>query len=123
MPQRTKLLYNESMFFSIITAIIIFFSFPQPVQATYEPLSVPNNKYGIHIAEMTDLKDAAALVNSQNGDWGYVTLVIQDGDRNTGKWQELGIKSDLLDSPAPSPQEVAEARQLMTDLLPNLSIT
>jgi len=89
MPQRTKLLYNESMFFSIITAIIIFFSFPQPVQATYEPLSVPNNKYGIHIAEMTDLKDAAALVNSQNGDWGYVTLVIQDGDRNTGKWQEL----------------------------------
>jgi len=78
------------MYFSIITFIVaLCISFVHPVHAIYEPLSVPNNKYGIHIAEMTDLKDAADLVNSSEGDWGYVTLVIQDGDRNIGKWQEL----------------------------------
>ncbi len=38
------------------------------------------------------------------------------------KWQELGIKSDLLDSPSPNPQEVEDARQLMSNLLPNIKI-
>lgn len=39
------------------------------------------------------------------------------------KWQELGIKSDLLDKPSPSPQEVTEAYQLMARLLPKIEIT
>lgn len=39
------------------------------------------------------------------------------------KWKELGIKSDLLDSSSPSPQEVEKARQLMTNLLPTIKIT
>jgi hypothetical protein len=73
--------------FALFLLLISFL--PQPIRAFYEPLSVPNNKYGIHIAELTDLKDAAGLVNSNGGDWGYVTLVIQDGDRNVGKWQEI----------------------------------
>lgn len=38
------------------------------------------------------------------------------------KWQELGIKSNLLESPPPSPQEAEEARQLMSNLLPNIRI-
>ena len=56
--------------------------------AIYDPLSVPNNEYGIHIADPQDIPDAATLVNS-NGDWGYVTLVIQENDRNTDKWQKI----------------------------------
>lgn len=56
--------------------------------AIYDPLSVPNNKYGIHIADPQDISDAAILVNS-NGDWGYVTLVIGENDRNTQKWQKI----------------------------------
>ena len=67
---------------------MLFFS-PPPIYAISDPLSVPNNKYGIHVAELTDLKDAANLVNANGGDWGHVTLVIQDGDRNVGKWQEV----------------------------------
>jgi len=55
----------------------------------YDPLSIPNNKFGIHVAELSDLKDAQALVNSNGGDWGYVTIVIQDGDKNKDKWQEV----------------------------------
>jgi hypothetical protein len=51
----------------------------------------PNNKFGIHLAQphLEDLKKAAELVNSNGGDWGYVTLVIQENDRNSQKWQEI----------------------------------
>lgn len=38
------------------------------------------------------------------------------------KWQALGITSDLLEIPPPTPQEVEEARQLMTRLLPDIKI-
>jgi hypothetical protein len=37
----------------------------------------------------TDLSDAAQLVNSSGGDWGYVTVVIPDNDRDIGKWQHI----------------------------------
>lgn len=53
-------------------------------------ISLPNNKFGIHLAvpSREDEQSAAKLVNSHGGSWGYVTLVIQDNDRNTEKWQE-----------------------------------
>lgn len=38
------------------------------------------------------------------------------------KWLALGLKSELLDTPAPSPQEVTEARQFMQILLPQMKI-
>src|SRR3989344_543595 len=68
--------------------LFLFLLATAQVRAIYDPLSVPNNKYGIHIADPQDIPDAAFLVNS-NGDWGYVTLVIQDNDRNTDKWQRI----------------------------------
>jgi len=77
------------LIFKLLAIIFLLFLFHSPIHAVYDPLSVPNNKYGIHVAELMDLPDAAALVNSNNGDWGYITLVIQDGDKNTGKWQEV----------------------------------
>jgi len=50
-----------------------------------------NNKFGIHLAQphLEDLKKVTELVNSNGGDWGYVTLVIQENDRNSQKWQEI----------------------------------
>lgn len=53
--------------------------------------SLPNNKFGIHLAvpQKEDIDKAAELVNSSGGKWGYVTLVIQENDRDSGKWQEI----------------------------------
>ncbi len=68
---------------------LLLFLFPQPVSAVYDPLSVPNNKYGIHIADFNDIADIAPLVNSSGGDWGYVTLVASDSDRDKGRWQSM----------------------------------
>ena len=55
--------------------------------AIYDPFSVPNNKFGIHIADTNNIPEVAPLVNSSGGDWGYVTLVIHEDDRDIGKWQ------------------------------------
>ena len=59
------------------------------VLAISDPQSVPNNSFGIHIANIQDLADAAKLVNSGGGDWGYVTLVITKDNRLNNLWQDV----------------------------------
>lgn len=65
------------------------FLLAKPVLAIYIPQDVPNNRFGIHIIDENDLNDAASLLNSSGGDWGYVKLVIREDDRNRDKWQEV----------------------------------
>lgn len=72
---------------SISTLICLILA--KPTQAIYNPLEVPNNHYGIHILEDHEIDPAAALVNSNGGDWGYVTLVIRENDRQIDKWQAV----------------------------------
>jgi hypothetical protein len=57
--------------------------------AINNPLKTTNNNYGIHIIDTLDLEDAAKLVNSSGGDWGYVTFVIRKDERDTKRWQEV----------------------------------
>ncbi|MGB9707490.1 MAG: hypothetical protein ACPL1D_01925, partial [Microgenomates group bacterium] len=77
-------------FLSLFIVIIIYSLFIihfHPVFAQ-EP---QNNIFGIHLAQphLEGLKKVKELVNSSGGDWGYVTLVIQENDRNLQKWQEI----------------------------------
>ncbi len=76
-------------FFGVLLAAILFLFNNSIIQAINNPLEQPNNKYGIHVASMNDLRDAQTLVNSSGGDWGYVTFVIQSGDRNKDYWQYI----------------------------------
>lgn len=70
--------------------ILSFFLFlPRQSFAVEDPLKVPNNKFGIHILFPSELEDAAKLVNSNGGDWGYVTIPLQSGDRDLEKWQDF----------------------------------
>jgi len=75
-------------FFIVVLFIILASCFIIPAYA-FES-SVPNNKFGIHLATPSkeELDSAAKLVNTHGGSWGYVTVVIQDNDRNKVKWQE-----------------------------------
>jgi hypothetical protein len=59
--------------------------------AFYDPLTSPNSKYGIHIISPVEkeVNEAVKLVNSSGGDWGYVTVVIEDKDRDKDKWQKF----------------------------------
>jgi len=69
----------------ILIFILFYFLFTKQV------ISADNNIYGIHLAQpdMQDIRAAAGLVNSNGGKWGYVTLVIQENDRNRQKWQGI----------------------------------
>lgn len=71
--------------FSFFVLCSLFFA--APIRAITNPLQVPNNIYGIHIIDENDLEDAARLVNSNGGEWGYVTLVIREDERDKSKWQ------------------------------------
>jgi len=70
-----------------LTLLFLAFLIPPKVHAIENPLASPNNFFGIHIHDENDLDDAAKLVNSSGGDWGYVTLAIPKGDRNLARWQ------------------------------------
>jgi hypothetical protein len=82
----------------IVLFVLIFLSFflPRGVSAVSDPLSVANNRFGIHIIDPVDLEDAARLVNSSSGDWGYVTLVITQTQRDSRRWQEVLDKARRL---------------------------
>jgi hypothetical protein len=70
-----------------IMLISLLFLHLKPCFAIEDPLSLPNNKMGIHILFPSEISSAAKLVNSSGGDWGYVTIPIQAGDRDLDKWQ------------------------------------
>lgn len=80
----------------ILSSLIIFLSLSKSVKAVVKPTESSNNIFGIHIHDESDLEDAARLVNSKGGDWGYVTIVIRKDDRNTQKWQETFNKMRRL---------------------------
>ena len=72
--------------------VLFFFYFLFTPQTTFAlDLNLPNNKFGIHLAvpDREDLIKASELVNSTGGKWGYVTLVIQENDRDKKKWQAV----------------------------------
>lgn len=71
----------------VIIFSVIFLVSKDTVGAVENPLGVANNKFGIHVIDENDLENASVLVNSSGGDWGYVTIVITQNDRNLDKWQ------------------------------------
>lgn len=70
-------------------SLVILFTTQSCVFAENNPISTDNNKFGIHIIDEHDLKDAATLVNSGGGDWGYITFVITQKERDHGRWQKV----------------------------------
>jgi len=70
----------------VLIALFILLFLPTSIYA-----SSPNNIYGIHLAQphLEALKEASNLVNSNGGKWGYVTLIIQENDRDHNKWQGI----------------------------------
>ncbi|OGH24905.1 MAG: hypothetical protein A3B47_02225 [Candidatus Levybacteria bacterium RIFCSPLOWO2_01_FULL_39_24] len=73
----------------LVIAILITTQCCKNAYAIEDPLSIPNNKFGVHILFTTELSDASRLFNSNGGDWGYVTIPIQAGDRDLEKWQRF----------------------------------
>ncbi len=74
----------------IFVILLLFFLLnSKPALAVVDSASSLNNKFGIHIFSEKDLSSAASLVNSNGGDWGYVTIVITEGERDHDRWQKV----------------------------------
>ncbi len=65
---------------------------------TYKTYAQENNIFGMSLLQPTDddFKSVATLINGPTGDWGYVTLVIQENDRDVRKWQDIFEKAREL---------------------------
>lgn len=72
----------------LFTIFLTIFSVSR-VYAIVDPLLTANNKFGIHILFPSELGEAARLINSNGGDWGYVTIPIQATDKDAEKWQKF----------------------------------
>lgn len=72
----------------ILLVLLVFIGIYSPVLA-YDPISVPNNRMGVHILDTNEINEAAKLVNSSGGDWGYVTIPIRSNDRDRDKWMKF----------------------------------
>ncbi len=79
-----------ALLFLIISSIGSFIN-PTLVSAIYDPTTVANNPYGIHLISPTadESVPAGELVNSSGGDWGYVTILITRKDKDQVKWQKF----------------------------------
>ncbi|MBP7832651.1 MAG: hypothetical protein KA035_02670 [Candidatus Levybacteria bacterium] len=75
--------------FLCLVVIMLSLLFTNQVQAAEDPLKNPNNPIGVHILFTDELEQAAKLVNSNGGEWGYVTIPIQIGDRDLERWQKF----------------------------------
>ncbi len=83
---------NRCLRIVILLTFLLFYlltNFTNEISAVENPLTVPNNYFGIHILNENDLDDAKALVNSNGGDWGYVTFVIRKDEKDPKRWQEF----------------------------------
>ena len=76
-------------FISIVSILFGLLIFVCPADAVYDLQGRTNNIFGIHILYTYELPKAAELVNSSGGDWGYVTIPMQAGDRDLEKWQKF----------------------------------
>lgn len=75
----------------VLALFIVHCSFIIPTHAITDPTTATNNRFGIHIITPTadEVNAAYDLVNSTGGDWGYITVVIEDKDMKLDKWQQF----------------------------------
>lgn len=79
---------KKILVFVIFLFVSLFFQ-SNTAFAADNPLAFANNKMGIHILSELELQQAAELVNSNGGDWGYVIIPIQATDKDLIKWQRF----------------------------------
>ena len=70
----------------MLKKLLLLLALSVGVVRAYDPASVPNNRVGVHILDPNEINDAAKLINSSGGDWGYVTIPIRSNDRDRDKW-------------------------------------
>jgi hypothetical protein len=63
--------------------LALFFLNTNPILAS------ERNIFGLHLTQTGDLDSARTIINSNGGDWGYVTVVIRTDQLDKNTWQEF----------------------------------
>ena len=84
----TKNIYYSFLKFSFIVVAFLFL-FSSKTLAIVDPTLKENNKIGMHIFDPGEIDGIEDVVNSNGGEWGYVTVVLREDDRNREKWMEF----------------------------------
>lgn len=69
------------MFFLILLLFLIF--------NTSHILANDRNIFGLHLTQTSDIHQVQHIINSSNGDWGWVTIVIRSDQLNHQTWQDF----------------------------------
>lgn len=48
-----------------------------------------NNIFGLHLTQTEDINQASKIINSTNGDWGWITIVIRTDQLDLNTWQNF----------------------------------
>ncbi|MDD3003133.1 MAG: hypothetical protein PHS06_04685, partial [Candidatus Shapirobacteria bacterium] len=68
------------MFFIFLLIFSLFFN---------SLILASDNTFGLHLSQTEDIHSAAKIINSQNGDWGWATIVIQTNNLDKNTWQNF----------------------------------
>lgn len=75
--------------FVILLSLFLFGATPSTASSFYDPRNTQNNIFGAHIINHSDLVDLSNVTNVNGGDWGYVTIVITEDQRDKEVWQKF----------------------------------
>lgn len=86
----TKRFMASSVWFAVFLLLTISY-FPRTTHAIVDPTATSNNRFGIHVVSPISqvINESVELVNSQGGDWGYITVVMEDKEQDVDKWQQF----------------------------------
>ncbi|MBP9817735.1 hypothetical protein KBC75_03185 [Candidatus Shapirobacteria bacterium] len=74
---------KKFFFFLALFLLLTSYFLPQDVFASSK------NIFGLHLTQPSDLTPASKIINSSNGDWGWVTIVIRTNQLDRNVWQDF----------------------------------
>lgn len=79
--------FEFKLIFPFLAVLILLLSFPLGARAAEDPRLKPVNKVGINLLSPdSEIEEASHMINN-NGDWGWVLIVIKKSERNVDRWQ------------------------------------
>src|SRR3990167_8798051 len=80
---------RKILFAGFILIILISSLSPSISYAASDPRLFPNNKVGIGLLSPDSEADEAKDLVNNNGDWGWVLVIIKKSERNLDRWQNV----------------------------------
>lgn len=74
---------RKNKLITIFLFIFLFFVF------SINPILASDNIFGLHLTQPNDLLSAKDIINSNGGDWGWVTIVIRLDQLDHKTWQDF----------------------------------